>query len=68
MPILDYMHAHDLRLERAVWLEKRAERAGYRMDRTPPVSPLRFRLRDAELGHTVVESLELDDIEAYLNE
>lgn len=71
MPITDYMWPHDPDRDRAVLIEKRAKRAGFRMNRSIAESgatgPDGFRLYDAATGWEIVRSRYLEDIEQFLN-
>ncbi|MBB5915535.1 hypothetical protein BJY24_004447 [Nocardia transvalensis] len=68
MPITDYMFPHDPDRERAAWMERRARRAGYRMDRSiAGTGGDGYRLCDAETGYEYIRSRTLDAIEEYLN-
>ncbi|WP_024803802.1 hypothetical protein [Nocardia sp. BMG51109] len=71
MPITDYMFADDPNRLRAIWIEARARRGGYRMDRklaeSGATGPDGYRLCDAETGHEVLRSAYLDDLERFLN-
>ncbi|MFJ1456309.1 hypothetical protein [Nocardia sp. N2S4-5] len=68
MPITDYMFTNDPDRERATWLEKRAQKAGYRMDRSiAGTGGDGYRLCDAETGYELIRSRHLENIEHYLN-
>ena len=67
MPITDYMFSDDPERGIALWLEKRAVRAGYGMDRTMMFGPSEYRLYDAETGWEVIRSASLKGIRDFLD-